>query len=66
MSDRDILFAYRVEEAKTTLAEAEKMFDRRVDFDYKEQVRADIEDAGNAVDNARKFITELDRFISDN
>jgi uncharacterized protein (UPF0332 family) len=131
MSDRDILFTYRLEEAKSTLAEAEKMleehfsprsiinrayyamlymtlalflktgiaaksskhtgvmaifdrefitngkiereysrmfhrmFDRRIEFDYKEQVRADLDDAGKAVDNAKKFITEIDKFISE-
>ena len=129
MSDRDLLFEYRAEQAKTTLAEAEKMlkqnfsprsiinrayyamfymvlalflktgitaksskhsgvlgifdlefivegkidkeysrmihrmFDRRIEFDYKEFARADIKEAGIAVDNAKKFISEIARFI---
>ena len=129
MSDRDILFEYRAEQAKTTLIEAEKMlrqdfsprsiinrayyamfymvlalflktgtaaksskhsgtlgifdkefiltgkidkeysrmihrmFDRRIDFDYKEFARTDIKEAGIAVDCANKFVAEIDRFI---
>jgi uncharacterized protein (UPF0332 family) len=129
MSDRDTLFGYRAEQAKTTLSEAEKMlgqdfsprsiinrayyaifymvlalfiktgitaksskhsgviglfdrefimtgkidkeyskmihrmFDRRIDFDYKEYVRADLQEAKIAVECAKKFITEIDRFV---
>lgn len=129
MSDRDILFEYRSEQAKTTLAEAEKMFDqnfsprsiinrayyamfymvlalflktgttaksskhsgvlgifdrefiingkidkeysrmihrmfdRRIDFDYKEFARADINEARIAIDSAKKFLSEIERFI---
>jgi uncharacterized protein (UPF0332 family) len=131
MSDIEMLFEYRAEQAKTTLAEAEKMlgenfsprsiinrayyamfymvlalflktgmtsksskhsgvlgifdhefvasgkidkeysrmihrmFDRRIDFDYKEYVRADLGEAKIAVDCAKKFIAEIDRFVFD-
>jgi uncharacterized protein (UPF0332 family) len=131
MNDREALYLYRVEQAKTTLCEAEqmlsqnfsprsvinrayyaifymvlalflktgttaksskhtgvlgifdkefivtgridkeysriihRMFDRRIDFDYKEYIQSDPEDAKIAVEYARKFITEIGRYISD-
>lgn len=40
-----------------------RMFDRRIDFDYKEYVRADIEEAKTAVECAKKVIDEINRYI---
>jgi uncharacterized protein (UPF0332 family) len=35
-------------------------FDRRLEFDYKDYVSASVEDAGEAVEAARKFIEALE------